>query len=158
MGEFMTLCSIKATNAAIILATSEPSEEVAEQALDTNHIESMLRLAGDYGMMMVACVILIIMTIVMFKKVMSGSSATDAKLAEAVTESLNTLTTAISGTMNIAEVFDRHNTKSTAEFDTLKRDMRDINDALKQIEKQNENILKMLDEQQAMLSRIDRNQ
>lgn len=151
MGEFMY--NVVPT---MLLATSEASTEVAEQVVDSSQLESMLKLAGDYGMMMICCVILIIFSIAMFKRIMSNGSAADSRLAEAVTKSLDTLTTAISSTMNIAEVFDRHNAKSTAEFDTLKRDMRDINDTIKQIEKQNENILKMLDEQQDMLSRIER--
>ena len=139
-----------------ILTTSQVSSEASEQIVGESQLESMLRLAGDYGMMMVCCVILIIFSIAMFKRIMSNGSAADARLADAVTKSLDTLTTAISSTMNIAEVFDRHNAKSTTEFDTIKRDIRDINDTIKQIEKQNENILKMLDEQKSMLSRIDK--
>ena len=145
------------TNASLaILTTSQVSSEASEQIVGESQLESMLRLAGDYGMMMVCCVILIIFSIAMFKRIMSNGSAADARLADAVTKSLDTLTTAISSTMNIAEVFDRHNAKSTTEFDTIKRDIRDINDTIKQIEKQNENILKMLDEQKSMLTRIDK--
>lgn len=132
------------------------TESTTTTTTDTTELESLVKLIGDYGIMLVSSAILIIFSIAMFKRVMNANSTADSKLADAVTKSLDTLTTAVSSTMNISEVFDKHNSKTTTEFDNIKRSIKDLNSALEQIERQNENLLKMLDDQNDLLNDIKR--
>lgn len=147
MGSFISSIedSISGVNALLLTATgTEPD------------IMSTVKMISEFGIMTVSCGVLIIFTIVMFNKFMKTNSSSDAKLAEAVTKSLDTLTVALGNTMNLGEVFDKYNTKSTTEFDKIERDLDAIKESIEQIEKQHEDILKIL-EHQEILSQIERN-
>ena len=110
---------------------------------------------AEFGIMVVCCAVLLIFAIVMFRVFIKRFDENDRELAKTMQQSLETITKLLETNVNIAEIFDKHNTKSTFGFEYVKNDFKTTQDAIAELKEQNEKMQKMLDKQTNLLNQIN---
>ena len=110
---------------------------------------------AEFGIMVVCCAVLLIFAIVMFRVFIKRFDENDRELAKTMQQSLETITKLLETNVNIAEIFDKHNTKSTLGFEHVKNDFKTTQDAIAELKEQNEKMQKMLDKQTNLLNQIN---
>lgn len=138
-----------------LLTASASTTTNASTNISNEAVDGLSKTIAEYGIMIVCCAVLLIFSIVMFQVVIKRFNENDKELAKTMQQSLETITKLMETNVDVAEIFDKHNTKSTLEFEHLRNDIHTTQDAVAELKEQNEKLQKMLDKQTNLLSQIN---
>lgn len=150
MREFFTLIQrpISVSSNAILLSS--------ENSIGVDEVDGMAKLIQEYGITTICCVILIIFATIMFKELIGQNRKMDEKLLNSLNEALDTIKNIKDSNVNVAGCFDKHNMKSTMEFENVKRGLEDIARSIEDVNKENELLRKSVDEAKEQNERLQK--
>ena len=150
MGVYSLLQVADAVSTATMSTSTDNTSQISGEV-----VNGFSKTIAEFGIMIVCCAVLLIFSIVMFRVFIKRFDENDRELATTMQQSLETITKLLETNVNVAEIFDKHNTKSTLEFDHIRHDIKTIQDAIVELTEQNEKIQKMLDKQTNLLNQIN---